>query len=417
MGERRTLIVRPRDPLLVRDARPFSNDPGGRADSLRWPLPQTLAGALRTHIGNTTPGHRWDHDGAVAALNIALQGPFLLARHDEGDWQVYLPAPRDAVPYEDANDDDKLKLMRLKPMRVEAGSDCNLPHTELSPLAVALDVKPAREIDYWPFATLDGWLADPDSTTPPCETLPHLPQETRTHVAINKGTGSYEEGMLFSTRALVFADRTWPIKPELDDEGEPATRKPATAMLCRVELPKAHKYPELAGWEGTEGFLTFGGERRVSAVCNGSGDLWPASAHVPAADADGKLAVKRLRLYLATPAIFRSGGWLPDWIDPDTLTGAPEWLGGVTLKLEAAAIDRRVPTSGWDIRRSSGARGTRYAVPAGSVYFFSVVENDLTAEHWEKLWLNRSLCRNPYDARNGYGLTLPGVWNWDEGDE
>jgi len=39
------MLIEPRDPLIVRDGRPFTNSPGARAKSLPFPLPQTLAGA------------------------------------------------------------------------------------------------------------------------------------------------------------------------------------------------------------------------------------------------------------------------------------------------------------------------------------------------------------------------------------
>ncbi|HEU0113807.1 MAG TPA: type III-B CRISPR module-associated Cmr3 family protein, partial [Thermomicrobiales bacterium] len=90
--------LRPRDPILVRDARPFAADPGARATTLEWPLPTTVAGALRTHIGNAL-AFDWNAGGPDDARRIAVRGPFLLWRNDAGRAEVYFPAPRDAVPY------------------------------------------------------------------------------------------------------------------------------------------------------------------------------------------------------------------------------------------------------------------------------------------------------------------------------
>ena len=63
---------------------------------------------------------------------------------------------------------------------------------------------------------------------------------------------------------------------------------------------------------------------------------------------------ERATWYLATPAFF------------DVKTGLPDMLDGV--KLRAAASGPGTAVSGWDVARN-GPRPTRFAVPAGAVYF------------------------------------------------
>ena len=96
-----TVLLQPRDPLIARDARPFDPTPGARATTLNWPWPQTIAGALRTHIGRAI-GLDWGcHEDLIRIHRTAIQGPLLATRRrsdaSTGGWQVYFPAPADAV--------------------------------------------------------------------------------------------------------------------------------------------------------------------------------------------------------------------------------------------------------------------------------------------------------------------------------
>ncbi|MGH9173096.1 MAG: type III-B CRISPR module-associated Cmr3 family protein, partial [Vicinamibacterales bacterium] len=136
-----TLILQPRDGLIARDARPFDPTPGARAATLDWPWPQTIAGALRTRIGNDA-GFNWDDpDGPRRAQAIEIAGPLLAARHaPDAGWLVYVSAPRDAVAYRD--DDDNRHVMRLLPDLLADGERVDLPHPLLRPLAITEDVKP-----------------------------------------------------------------------------------------------------------------------------------------------------------------------------------------------------------------------------------------------------------------------------------
>ena len=44
-------LIVPRDPLIFRDGKPFTATPGERSNSLGFPFPSTLAGAVRTLVG------------------------------------------------------------------------------------------------------------------------------------------------------------------------------------------------------------------------------------------------------------------------------------------------------------------------------------------------------------------------------
>lgn len=399
----RDLIIRPRDPLIFRDARPFSADPGARAESLAWPLPGTFAGAVRSLYGNAQPNFDWNDAAKRAeAMTFATQGPFLIARTSSGGpWTVYLPAPRDAVPYTDADIEPPAKrLMVLRPRKPDDGAGVSQPAgAELWPMDVNQDVKPDGGLAFWSLPDVVAWLGcadEPDwikvrgETGRPASSLPAVTRETRVHVKIQPGAGTAAEGMLFATIALAFRDAPgW----SADHATGEMRLAPETALLGRYVSTKT------ADWTPPSRTMAFGGERRLAALDPGAAapDLSPPPALIR--QLKGKT---RLRLLLVTPALF-ADGWRPGWLADQAKAPLP----GVVFTLRGAAIDRRIPVSGWDMAAKQ-ERATRYAVPAGGVYFFEL-NRPLDEAQIKSLWL-RSIADGADDQRDGYGVVLPGLW-------
>jgi CRISPR-associated protein Cmr3 len=91
-------------------------------------------------------------------------------------------------------------------------------------------------------------------------------------------------------------------------------------------------------------------------------------------------------LLLATPGLF--GGGRED--RPDRIPAA---------QLRAAASGTPLAVSGWDVARG-GPKPTRFAVPAGAVYFTT---GDIPLP-------DGSLCADAEDAAQGWGFALRGAW-------
>lgn len=426
-----TVLIEPRDPLIFRDARPFAAEPGARAFCLPFPYPRTVAGTLRTHIGNTaTEQIDWrSRDQTRRAGQIVVHGPLLAGKDArDADWKIHVPAPRDVVFHRD--ECKALRAMILRPRDLDTGANygCNLPerppgdpangyeralaNTHVSPMHITEDVKPEQGVPaWWRLDDAVRWLSAPEGReehlpftgpTPKDRTvrgMAQLDHDTRTHVSIDPKTLVHREGALFTTESLVF--------PELSIEpGNTGTSTPAAAMLCRVESNIA--------WKHDDALVPLGGERRLARLhFEEHGSAWPKPvfpSREQFAAADG------LRLLLVTPAIF-SHGWLPGWMADATIPGLAGL--GAQVTLTGAAIERRVPVSGWGITRKegaggkeAGARATRYAVPAGGVYFFRFTKGapdpDLWKIIWERLWLNPVADRQT-DRESGFGLVLPGL--------
>ena len=77
-------------------------------------------------------------------------------------------------------------------------------------------------------------------------------------------------------------------------------------------------------------------------------------------------------MYLSTPAIF-DNGWLPSFLDTETLQG--EIVSGLKVKLVSALVKRPDLIGGYDMKNNR-AKPMLKAVPAGSAYFFDILEGN-----------------------------------------
>jgi len=355
-------------PLLFRDGRPFASSEGSetKALSLPLPLPSTLAGLVRTQAG-LAQGLNFADRAALQNLHgLPVYGP-LLTRGDA----FFFPAPRDALVYRDK--DGLPKVMRLQPYRLEQGG-CDLP-PGLLPLRVAQDQKPEKGYDWWSGQEMVNWLLGKDWVP---KTRVHLPEEHRLHVAIDPATGRAKEGLLYGV-----------------------TYRSLEAYRLRARV-------NLEGPLEPIGYL--GGERRPVRLylCEGLSEHWfdcPPSVKEAFANFDPQRAL--IRLVLATPALFEDG-WKPGWLNKSGELHLPRGLAKVKLRLVAAAVGRREPVSGWSLRNQQ-AKAVRWMVPAGSVYFFELLEGQASAVL--ESWL-RPVSDEEQDRKDGFGLALWGVGNY-----
>lgn len=107
------------------------------------------------------------------------------------------------------------------------------------------------------------------------------------------------------------------------------------------------------------------------------------------------------KIYLGTPAIFKKG-WIPEWIDEDTLEGEKD---GIELKLVTCAIGKFLRIGGWDMGKGE-PKPMYKAVPAGSVYYFRVL-NNASFEEIKKTFHLQNI--SDINSEEGFGLSFMGV--------
>lgn len=382
-------IIEPRDPLIVRDGRPFGPNPGARARSLNFPFPSTIAGGFRSQAGKDSDGF-FDVSKRSAVKQIGVRGPLLVELDAQNVPQWLVPAPADALLLRE--DDNKPVIRhRLRPLD-SAGTLSDLPTPLKHPVGmVQPDLsKPYKNApSYWHWQQFTEWLVNPPDRKKEVDVgqLGHNGpgQEWRMHVKIQPETLTGEEGMLFATSGLEFWGRSL-VEKERD-----------LSTVKRLGL--ATEVTNLNNMTINNGPAPLGGERRMMH--------WHASNTslpiVPDNLVDKIAQASCCRLVLLTPACFISG-WLPNWL--------LQTQHGITPQLEAAVVGKPQTVSGWNFEPPVGPKPTRRLVPAGSVYFLRLDTTNKTAiTDWvNHIWL-QNVSDSEEDRLSGFGLTVVGVWD------
>jgi CRISPR-associated protein Cmr3 len=398
--------IRGVDPLLFRDGRPFTAEAGGlTARSLPLPFPTTIAAFIRSQVGAANDWDWSSHDDCRKAHDISVSGPLLLRKEGlEGKWQCVLPAPKDALL--SPQDEESATVTPLRPCQDQdmAGGGCDLPDDPVGLLPLTrygklpeyltaeqedarstetVIRKPPKDFHFWPKEAVLAWL---EGNLPgQIPQITGLPEEERIGIQTDE-RGKAEEGKLYAARFRAFEERH-----------KDRTRQ-EYALLVRAKLADGNGF-------ATTG--TLGGERRLTTVemVEDNAEIWP---RCPESLKQKLRETKKVRMVLATPAQF-THGWKPGWIGASGsgVEHLPAGIANVELKLVAAAIDRRVPVSGWGLREGK-PRPIRWLVPAGSVYFFKVMAGDPSALY-EKAWM-KPMSDDESARRDGLGLALWGTW-------
>ncbi len=406
-------LIEPRDPLIVRDGRPFGPNPGARANTLAFPFPSTIAGALRHKAGLGTDGI-FDRSESRRVRQLAVRGPLLVKLADDPpaacvvDWLI--PAPADALLLTSEEADDSVILRRWLAPRPLAGSAITaLPDAlhAVSPATYERNKASPQTPRFWHWAVFARWLTAPqDDTCTPAELgIDKLETDTRMHVSIQPDTQTAQEGALFQTSGLelTWRDRT-PNEARTEDQKADAevgkqtdhftTHRLALATVMRGQTPN---FPG--------GLAPMGGERRLMR-------WWIADTGLPTPPNGLFTAIidaRRARVILLTPACFTAGYRPP-----------LQWTRGtVSATLVAAVVPKAQVISGWDMahRNRNGSYGrpkpTRHLAPAGSVYYVTFPANGDVEDWLKETWM-QNVSDDAQDQRDGFGLAAVGVWPLDE---
>ena len=386
-------------PLLFRDARPFTGESDEtRARSLEAPLPSTLAGLLRTVVGDALGWDWGDPQRVKTAQGIRLVR-YWLTRAARGVDLPELPKPSSALVI--ADEGGRPRLMRLTPGSLGAGEGCDLPDPGLYPLVPTDDGKPVSRRRWWPWPDLEAWLARrdvlPDEIGGPV-------RDERVQIEIDRGTGTVKEGRLFTTEYRAW--ESWGRAREFDGATPGVEEAPADhvrwALEAVIHLPDDCPADGLVGTRVAH----FGGEPPVVVTLSTVADAARLLGPQPGAELSEALRrQKRLTCQLVTPGVF-ADGWRPGW-----LTGGPSVHPALAeARLVGAAVPRREPVSGWSYERGSrGPKATRWMVPAGATFFLEL-DRALTGDELDNLWW-ASVCDAAADRDDGFGLAVWGLWN------
>lgn len=423
----------PHDVLFLRDARPMeASDAGCGAN---WPRPDQLWNALIHQFHRLWP-ERQEWEGSAHSKRDdeqnslrhssdrfgALQtaGPFPLT----GD-TAYFPCPLDLAADADGN---------FLPMQMVSAGGTDLPRPlthAFSPPVLGKQSLPAwishaeyrRYLEGKPFHVKKKPLYD---------------IERNIGIAINSETGTTVDGKIYQAEYLRLRDgvelaflASCNIKPRGGEDR-------LVDVLAKIPLPAR---------------LLIGGQQGIASMRPAAWEL-PAIPP-PTANAHSLL----LRWTLLSPAIFprieagparnltgQPGGWLPNWIDPNSgnvmlpkpTHDSPRrpgesrdaWRerrrnqGSIEAKLVAARIGKPLFFSGWDLHQKTtvadqqttqGAKPTQAAVPPGSTYVFACQTRDAFLALWQALDAqgenDRVVRRSTNFGEKGFGIGVCSVFS------
>lgn len=368
-------IIEPRDPLIVRDGRPFGPDPGVRATSLAFPFPSTTTGAARNRFG-LDDGGRFDHSRINAVKHLSVRGPLLVELDDEEHLSWFAPAPADALLVGEVG---QTVVYPLRPLALSEDTATSLGAGR-HPVGLAERVreKPSgNSPQFWTWAHFEQWLHTPQqhSIVPAELGIKGLLRDVRTHVSISDQGLTASEGALFQTMGLTFV----------------GSDRQRLALAIHTDEP----FPYFSG-----GLAPLAGERRLVT--------WrPSNALFPECPPAVRAAIVRngtCRALLLTPAFFANGSQPNPLLIP---------RHGVTPKLIAACITRPQVVSGWDMQQHR-PKPTRRLTPAGAVFFLALEGDEAARAAWvDAHWM---ACvgdeADGFDAcREGFGLLALGSWD------
>ena len=400
-GPLKGILVEPLDTLFFRDGRPFEPADRGRGG---LPTPQTFAGMIKTHLlnafgidkkaihGNRNNGdfsHPW-------FFKIAVRGPWLARTNKNRDAieELYFRAPANLMKIPGESE----KLILLNPL----SENIDLPgwsppiddYKEMRPLLYLgkeEKIESARG-----FVTCKGmknilnnevpgkcdWIS-PDKISEKLYALEH-----RTGIGINYTSQTTQKGLIYSARHIR-------LRENIVFYGEIGWEKEYEHSEDKDDLLK-NAFPK----DGV--ILPFGGEGRRVLVKGVNKKDFPADdREIPPYEEGGYVT------YLISPVIFHS---------KNNENHRKPWHPSAVAKLIGAAVPKPLPVSGWEMAGSKKTGGrphpkpTRFAVPAGAVYFWKDGKNKP-----EEKPLIPKLCQpaeKPIERAAGWGMAFRGIWKY-----
>ena len=379
------LFLQPNDTFFFRDGRPFTKGEQSEGHSIFPPFPSTVLGALRSayiaEFGNLSlfySGGMRDTIGTPESLcnAIRLRGVFL-ADNRGNRTDIFFPLPLDLI-YKKAEKKDNstaLHLLAPKHRNFASSGTIDYPLTWWSTSeSIDSDADGLLRL-----GAIQRYLQGNDTSLRLKDRATLIEREPKTGIARSRDTLSSEDHMLYRIDMSRFKNRDGNYGFVVDYE-------------CPKNLPQ-------------KGLLKLGGEGKSFAYQNIVLDVNPLSSHLETVKAVIQ-STGRFKLYFVTPAIFKQG-WLPSWLDKNTFSGTypMEPAAPIPLQLITAAVGKSVPVGGWDMAKGQ-AKPTWRAVPAGSVYYFELLDRDriddlITALHYQNISDDRT--------EEGFGLALMGI--------
>jgi len=381
----------PVDTWFFRESRPYDSIGGTQLNSLFPPSARTVAGAVRSLIGEQvdvnwkafekgdgtqhrlSPINLCEQIGDANQLGqLRLVGPYLLY-----DKQRLYPVPLIVL---DGTIRDKKAPYQQQSVRLRPGEpvECDLGKVKLPKLAPlssqSKTIENAKPIE-------NAWLTAEDLGYVLAGDIPHSTMsqsklfdiEPRVGIALDRQKRTVKEGMLYQNQHIR-------VRHYLD-----------------LQIGLTVGGIEKALHPTQTGLVRFGGEGRLAEVT--VSDSLPATLPHP----EKLNNTKNIFLTLLTPAHL-DGHWLPNgFTEQRDKDGCQVWRGklnGVELTIISAVLGKSIREGGWDLANER-PREVISLIPAGSVWFCRVESGNPADLHGHHIGKETEL---------GRGELAVGVW-------
>ena len=367
-----TLVFKATDTLFFRESRPMESM--GVLQSVFPPSVQTMAGAVRTFIGDSQNINWHDFNDSHELTDIIGYGDDLGALSFQGAWLSHEGERLYPTPLLLMKKEDEIYRLSIsdRTLHCDLGVKVRLPLLPDN----AQGSKPLENT--WLTAT--GYQAVLRGETPPINSIKIADDlfetESRLGIARNNATRAVQDGMLYQT------EHTRPkegLNIEIDVSGLPE------------ELP-------------TSAIIRLGGEGRSANLSIQQKD----KASLPTVKANGN--TQGFLFYLLTPLKFKqtNNDWqpLPNFEKQET-NKQTLWTGtlnGIEVELHSAVTGKAIRDGGWDLAKHQ-PRTANSLIPAGSV-FFCTAKNGDTETAIQKLHNTNIGDKTEY----GLGHIVTGLW-------
>lgn len=355
--------IRPLDTFFFRDGKPFSRGQETWADGVFPPSPTILYGALRAIYFTHHPDEfEKANSSEDLTLNLKIKGVFL-----EIGKQLYLPVPDDFVRTEKGN---KRLLEVVQNNHVSSNKIPGFVTTLMTTKEAIAD----REINaLFQKIYYQRYLK---GKTDCSITKDYLQSEPKIAFKKNDATMTVDEESLHRVGTQRFKDDNGTVSIVIEFEG--------------LNIPN-------------QGLMKLGGEGKIASY-----EIIEEKDYTRIEPPTFASEDKYFKICLATPALFQRG-WLPSWIDERTLTGE---FNQLKLKLLTAIIGKPVLVGGFDMKEGK-PKPMYKAVPAGSVYYFELLEGGHLEEvikvfHQQAISEIADPSTNVITANQGFGIAYVG---------
>lgn len=375
--------ITPFDTLFFRTGRPFLIGVDTWADIVFLPPPSTFYGALRSYLifkGGTLDKfkkgvHRFkkiigevegnDKDKKAKYGSLKIKGIFLL----KGDIS-YFPLPLDLVKIKENKNET------LKPLCFDKKSTLFISNYPLEHYLIWKKEEQVEETQGWiEIHNFKEYLKNKEEQYKLHKDSKFFIREEKVGIARNRTTFTTKEGYLYRI----------PLIRMIQD----------TSFLVEVEGIEGDLLPK-------SDVIQLGGESKAAKF-----EVLPSDPLEELKNLDFDFSNGFFKLYLATPAVFKKG-WIPEWIDKDKDFAGK--YNGIKIKLVACAMGKPISVGGWDLVKRE-PKPLRKAVPAGSVYYFKILDQQVNFERIKESFHFQNISDKFDDIdyqKEGFGLSILG---------